>query len=197
MEQEKKLSALAAGAVAMSLLLGASAAQAATVIFADDAPTRAIGIQNLDVPGESLPYNIDFLSQKTAREVYGDPPGEYTFSTSESAAAAVDAINAALTASAGVGEEVLDVGDGVGTKVYSLGWSFEAVGEIESVNVWEGAIPENLATTWIRPEDPDLLSYNFDERTYAVATVVPVPAAVWLFGSGLLGLIGISRRKKA
>ncbi len=27
--------------------------------------------------------------------------------------------------------------------------------------------------------------------------VVPVPAAVWLFGSGLLGLIGIARRKKA
>lgn len=28
-------------------------------------------------------------------------------------------------------------------------------------------------------------------------SAVPVPAAVWLFGSGLLGLIGISRRKKA
>lgn len=27
--------------------------------------------------------------------------------------------------------------------------------------------------------------------------IVPVPAAVWLFGSGLLGLIGIARRKKA
>lgn len=26
-------------------------------------------------------------------------------------------------------------------------------------------------------------------------TVVPVPAAVWLFGSGLIGLIGIARRK--
>jgi hypothetical protein len=26
---------------------------------------------------------------------------------------------------------------------------------------------------------------------------VPIPAAVWLFGSGLLGLIGLSRRKKA
>ena len=25
--------------------------------------------------------------------------------------------------------------------------------------------------------------------------VVPVPAAVWLFGSGLLGLIGVARRK--
>jgi len=29
------------------------------------------------------------------------------------------------------------------------------------------------------------------------AAVIPVPAAIWLFGSGLLGLIGISRRKKA
>jgi len=28
-------------------------------------------------------------------------------------------------------------------------------------------------------------------------SVVPVPAAVWLFGSGLLGLVGIARRKKA
>jgi hypothetical protein len=27
--------------------------------------------------------------------------------------------------------------------------------------------------------------------------VVPIPAAVWLFGSGLLGLVGIARRKKA
>lgn len=29
------------------------------------------------------------------------------------------------------------------------------------------------------------------------ASVVPVPAAIWLFGSGLIGLIGIARRKKA
>jgi hypothetical protein len=27
------------------------------------------------------------------------------------------------------------------------------------------------------------------------APVVPVPAAVWLFGSGLLGLVGVARRK--
>ena len=28
-------------------------------------------------------------------------------------------------------------------------------------------------------------------------TIVPVPAAVWLFGSGLIGLIGVARRKAA
>lgn len=34
-----------------------------------------------------------------------------------------------------------------------------------------------------------LNSYSLD------ITAVPVPAAVWLFGSGLLGLVGIARRK--
>jgi hypothetical protein len=42
---------------------------------------------------------------------------------------------------------------------------------------------------------------NLDSKigTYLVrdTTVVPVPAAVWLFGSGLLGLVGIARRKTA
>ena len=31
----------------------------------------------------------------------------------------------------------------------------------------------------------------------SASVVVPVPAAVWLFGSGVLGLVGIVRRKKA
>jgi len=30
-----------------------------------------------------------------------------------------------------------------------------------------------------------------------VVTAVPIPTAVWLFGSGLLGLVGMARRKKA
>ncbi len=29
------------------------------------------------------------------------------------------------------------------------------------------------------------------------STVIPLPPAIWLFGSGVLGLIGITRRKKA
>ena len=34
--------------------------------------------------------------------------------------------------------------------------------------------------------------------TYLVQTSpIPVPAAVWLFGSGLLGMIGIAKRKRA
>ena len=33
--------------------------------------------------------------------------------------------------------------------------------------------------------------------TYSAVSAVPVPAAVWLFGSALVGLTGISRRRKA
>ena len=32
---------------------------------------------------------------------------------------------------------------------------------------------------------------------YTIVSAVPVPAAVWLFGSGLIGLVGLARRKKA
>jgi hypothetical protein len=42
-------------------------------------------------------------------------------------------------------------------------------------------------------------SGSSDEYTIVISSTspIPVPAAVWLFGSGLLGLIGIARRKKA
>lgn len=42
--------------------------------------------------------------------------------------------------------------------------------------------------------DAAILSSNL--ATVSVSAV-PVPAAVWLFGSGLIGLIGFARRKKA
>lgn len=42
-------------------------------------------------------------------------------------------------------------------------------------------------------------NFDFDAPVSAADAVsaVPVPAAVWLFGSGLLGLVGVARRKKA
>ena len=41
--------------------------------------------------------------------------------------------------------------------------------------------------------DTNQLSMGFN---YSIAAI-PIPPSVWLFGSGLLGLIGIARRKKA
>jgi len=38
---------------------------------------------------------------------------------------------------------------------------------------------------------------SFDASQLTLAAAVPLPAAVWLFGSGLLGLAGLALRKKA
>ena len=44
---------------------------------------------------------------------------------------------------------------------------------------------------------PDVIDAVWYGTLSVEFTVVPVPAAVWLFGSGLLGLVGMARRKKA
>ena len=41
-----------------------------------------------------------------------------------------------------------------------------------------------------------MLTGAWDLNSFTTSSV-PVPAAVWLFGSGLIGLIGVARRKKA
>lgn len=45
--------------------------------------------------------------------------------------------------------------------------------------------------------DIGLSALSAVQTTVVQTTAVPVPAAVWLFGTGLLGLIGIARRDKA
>ena len=40
------------------------------------------------------------------------------------------------------------------------------------------------------PIEPDL------DTTNLTINAIPIPAAIWLFGSGLIGLVGIARRKR-
>ena len=53
----------------------------------------------------------------------------------------------------------------------------------------------NIGTLW-----QFFVDTQYSERydlSIVNTTVIPVPAAVWLFGSGLLGLVGVARRRKA
>ena len=50
-----------------------------------------------------------------------------------------------------------------------------------------------LGTAFNNFNGASFTSFKYDVVT---STVVPVPAAVWLFGSGLLGLVGVARRNQ-
>ena len=99
-----------------------------------------------------------------------------------------------------------------------FGWlgGIQTAGALSPSDGWRWVTGEPFAfTNWAAGEPNDL---PFDEifleinwtgfwndccgppdvtRPLYVAEWVPIPSAVWLFGSGLLGLIGIARRKKA
>ena len=72
-----------------------------------------------------------------------------------------------------------------------------------SVYAWGTQISEGDGYYYFLREfgdfDCDAQGINCSAGTSHVSAygVVPIPAAVWLFGSGLLGMIGVARRKKA
>ena len=53
-----------------------------------------------------------------------------------------------------------------------------------------------LSLTSIAKTLPYFSDLSVSITTIVPAHVVPVPAAFWLFGSGLIGLVGVARRKK-
>ncbi|MDX2487444.1 MAG: VPLPA-CTERM sorting domain-containing protein [Gammaproteobacteria bacterium] len=59
---------------------------------------------------------------------------------------------------------------------------------------WTTTLDVGQIDVGLRNSQSAVYSIAYDNFTI---TAVPVPAAIWLFGSGLIGLIGIARRKKA
>jgi hypothetical protein len=72
-----------------------------------------------------------------------------------------------------------------------------SLGEIRQTDI--GDFPVSALFSNVPIERFTLTSFIVDRFRVGSVTysAVPIPPALWLFGSGLLGLIGISRRKKA
>ena len=80
------------------------------------------------------------------------------------------------------------------------GWTFD-LSSLSIIDQTAGVL--NLTGTGVlsgngfdaTPASWSFSSQSLTSYSMMVTTVVPVPAAAWLFGTGLIGLVGVARRK--
>ncbi len=159
-------------ALGVILLLVVGSANAATIVYSSEDVVTGIG--GLDIGGTL--YNVDF----EALGGFSTFGGEVDFwSDGEEAFAASLAINATLNS---IGEELTITVNNSFETFYLVNWGD---GDFATENLRFGP--------WVvveidGPRNPD----------YVTAwSVVPLPAAVWLFGSALAGLGWFRRRQTA
>ena len=191
--------------VGMLFLLSASTAQAATVVL--DGSGNVIRVTNLELNLDNNAfdglYNVEFITG-TGSLIFGTEPANFPFPLAEDMLAATIQLNDALS-----GAPVVPTGAGtVGAERYLVpAIEFDFPFPPDFPTVWAAATGQYFDTaggTWEQCQGDDCISgitvlppdgvATF--ATFTPAAVVPVPAAAWLFGSGLLGLIGIARRKE-
>jgi len=151
----------------VNLVISTGPAQGAQVIFTEKLAGKAIGITNLEIDG--MLYDVAFAEQQTAAGIYDELPGNFTFTTSESAAAAVDAVNVALNEN-----NALTVGEDnqfqtVFNIKFNIGWASEGTGNLAQVSTRASEIEE---VTWASTGKDESFIYNIDTRTFATFTVV-------------------------
>jgi hypothetical protein len=167
-----ELTKFATGAIVMILLLGASMASA-EVIFGDSSePNKATSITGQVVNG--ITYDVTFVLDWFAYEVYGPFPGAFTFNTSGDAEEARNAVNDALDAAGAtsIGQDGVDTNFGLGYNIGYESFIFLSIESLKTVRAsytgtW-GGLTENTPT------------YNGDHKEWAMfSTSVPIDSSSW------------------
>ena len=182
-------------ALAMTLLfLVPISSQAFTVEIDPDNPNNALGIRNLEL--DSAFYNVVFRFD-SANNIYGVDP-KFDWNGEEEIVAATAAVNAALNTR----DIIWTVGPQT-SELYNIGADEERGLDDPITVTYASAYDDRTPFEWDVAKDKDegLLGVNLIapsvSATYADFTPVPIPAAGWLLGGGLIGLLGLRRRFKS
>ena len=194
------------GAVVAAAWLTASPATAATVIT--NANGDAVRIEKLQVgTGLDSFFDVVWLTGELS-QIYGNDVIDFPFpeqrDTTEEAA---NAIAQALQDEGTIGEIVAPVPGGnpdLTTSFFSIPYQIEqfGLGGPEAA-VWSVERQNNDAPFIWGPATEDTSFPPTTDTAWAIFTpttppsAIPVPGAMWLFGSGLLGLVGVARRRNA
>ena len=172
------------------------------------------GIQNIVSPGNGSTYAAELIVPVRA---LGDPAVDNLLKNANLAAGFLTP-GAPITVTFDMRGELQGAGGVVFIEVFSEFSGGGATGEIYTGGPLFPSDPVNWTSyTWNTNLGDDVsggvtlqlkascgpvvgcgVNAQFDNITISTdVSAVPVPAAVWLFGSGLLGLVGVARRKKA
>jgi hypothetical protein len=185
MQAKKNWVKLTMAIAGILFLIGISSAQAAPVVDTDT-DGKATAIKHLMFEGTL--YNVDFVIG-TWPDIYNNPP---IFDINEGDAFGFStAINVVLQDNSI--SRVGPAGSDPDIGIYGIGFKealanvFYQIGFFSDEEVWTNDVFNN---PFVGSAGPD---FDF---IWADATVVPIPAAAWLLGGGLIGLLGLRRRFK-
>ena len=168
--------------ITMSLMILHSA-EAATTILWNSAEDKVIGIQNLEVSGDY--YNVDFVWGLSG-DFYGSG-----FDVSPTTAQQVrNEINNLFNGLSSIPQNVQDDSSGTYQAYYYIPYDQQTTNPFPIFN-YEGIINGG---SWV-PQDGQL-TFTFGSTMYARVEAVPIPGAILLFGSSLIGIVGIRRKLK-
>jgi len=130
--------------------------------------------------------------------------GTYTFSFSEQISSIEIQFDALSSTNGEPPETISGFNSGSGAPVITYtnlaGTSFDGTTVVSMANDGRGIIQADASPfSWYsfdHAQNPAQNGFVIEQITITTSAI-PVPPAIWLFGSGLLGLIGIARRKKA
>jgi hypothetical protein len=191
--------------LATALLLASGGAQAATGEFCmfdgTGAPVNGGWATTCD---EMVTATVDLSgsvnSVASPQFFFGTTWTAHSFTTYQVGTYSVDTIEGGI----------YDFTVGAGQIGISMLFNWGVVADIDVINIWDitnvGGVNTYTSTDW----DGDGIlggamidgafvgfSANFNLTGADLPAAIPVPAAVWLFGSGLIGLVGVARRRKA
>lgn len=195
----RKVASVCAGAL---MLLGVTGAQAATVTFSDFSSTGVFGAATQ--VGDSLDIDVSgFVADSSSpfTSVVFDALS-FTVTAAPGRVIKTIAYSELVQGTTGVGGFAGATGNIViGGTAYSLGFTFAPPGASISANLaispidvgGVGSITVQIFNSLFAAGGPATI-----EKTSALfeVTTVPVPAAVWMFGSAMIGLVAIARRKQ-